>query len=64
MSSAHEVLMRHQDEAYGYFMDLRVKDMTREELIGLIGWMCKDKQTTVAMRDDHIKMLKGLYAYR
>lgn len=39
-----------------FFMD-DVSEMSREDLLGLLGWMSADKESTVKRRDDHIAFM-------
>lgn len=49
--------------ASSFYSD-RIDEMNREDLLGLIGWMMKDKEAVVKMRDDHIEFMHDVNRLR
>lgn len=57
-------LAKYRAAFMGKFFSDDIHEMSREDLLGLIGWMIEDKKSAVSARDDHISFMRDVYSVR
>lgn len=60
-----EELAKYRDRVgCSMFYNDRIDEMSRDDLLRLIGWMMADKESTVTMRDNHLNFMHDIYKLR
>lgn len=59
-----EYLAKYRPKLICAFLGDDIREMSREDLLGLIGWLIEDKNAAVKLRDDHIAFMRDLRRLR